>query len=99
MYSYGRWAECADHKGQVWLVRGRLGHSRPAAPDDLSQLLPLIHNLKVSAWLGHQAWHDTSVLNLRRYLALNRMPCASDSLYAAQSETLKVDQGALGGIL
>ena len=76
MYSHGQWPECAHHKGQVWLVRGRLGYSRPAAPDDFSELLPLIHYLKVSARLGHQARHDTSVLNLHGYLALNMMPCA-----------------------
>ena len=76
MRRYRQWAEDADHKGQVWLVRGRLGYSGPAAPDDLSELLPLVHNLKVSAWLGHQARHDTSVLHLHEYLALNVMPCA-----------------------
>ena len=73
MYRSRQWAEEADHKGQVWLMRGWLGHSRPAAPDDFPELLSLVHNLKVSARLGHQARHDTSVLNLHRYVALNMM--------------------------
>ena len=97
IYRFDQCAGGADHKGQVWLVRGRLGHSGPAAPDDFPELLPLVHNLKVSARLGHQAWHDTSVLNLRRYLALNTMPCACrvESLRDKHCELLEVDQGGL----
>ena len=57
-------------------MRGWLGDSRPAAPDDFSELLSLVHNLKVSARLGHQAWHDTSVLNLHIYLELSMVSCA-----------------------
>ena len=56
-------------------MRGWLRNSWPAAPDNFSELLPLVHYLKVSTRLGHQAWHDTSVLNLHKYIAVKMMPC------------------------
>ena len=96
MHRYRQWAEDADHKGQVWLMRGWRGNSWPAAPDDFSELISLVHNLKVSTRLGYQAWHDTSVLDLPRYAVLNVMPCSrpADSLYDVQCGILKVDQQA-----
>lgn len=52
----------------VWRVRGRRRNSRPAAPDHIFELLPLINDPQIASRRGY----NPSVFNLKVHTAPNQ---------------------------